>query len=366
MNIPGCTNTSFETGDAILVRAPVTPEGAETYRRTLTATLPDAPGGVGVVAAIYSQSVEEWLADWRTTVGELPAQSALIDVGGTARSTAARSSDVHLATGPSVITTEPTDPAKLLFTLREQLERVSATETPVVVSIESLTAFLDSVDEETAFRYLNLLIHQLRTTGAIGYFHIDPNAHSRRTIDTISVLFDSDVDCHPDGRDRLPRPSGDHDTGTPSNATNDPSSPTVQPSAADTLLGRLRERIASVVGRLGTRWRPMRLRPLRSPHRISATQPGAARSSDANPDTESVSDEALLTTDEQIYQLLYQHGGRMEQRKIVERSPWSAATVSRALGEMEDAQQIRRVQIGRGKIVFLAGKEPPEIASVSA
>lgn len=365
MDIAVCADTSFDAGTAILVRAPVTPEGAETYRRTLTATLPDPPGEMSVVAAIYTQSADEWLADWRTAVGELPAQSALIDVGEGVRSTAAQSSDAHLATDPvSIITTESTDPAKLLFTLHEQLEQRAATGTQVVVSIESLTAFLDSVDQETAFRYLHLLIHKLRETGAIGYFHIDPSAHSHQTIDTISVLFDTVVDCPPDDHDQPPRLSGDHDTGTPPTATNDAASLTTQLSATKPL-GRLRERVTSVVGRLGTRWRPRRFHPLRSQHQMSAAQPEAAPSHDANPDTGSVSDEALLTTDEQIYQLLYQHGGRMKQRTIVEQTSWSAATVSRVLGEMEEAQQIRRVQIGRGKIIFLAGHEPSGIASVS-
>lgn len=360
MNITGCTDRSFKSGGAILARAPLTPEGTETYRRTLTATLPDTPERLSVVAAIYTQSADEWLADWRTTVGGLPTESALIDVGGKERSTDAQSSDAHLAMeSVSTINTAPTDPAKLLFALRDQLQQVATTGTQVVVSMESLTAFLDSVDNETAFRYLHLLIHELRATGAIGYFHIDPNAHSQQTIDTISVLFDSVVDCPPHDHDRPLRLSENHEIGPPPNATNGATSLT-------TLLGWLQERITSVIRRLGTRRRPMRFRPLRSEHQISAAEPETAPLGSTNPDTGSVSDEALLTTDEQIYQLLYQHDGRMKQREIVDQTPWSAPTVSQALSELEETQQIRRVQIGRGKIVFLSGHEPPEIDSVSA
>lgn len=367
MNITGCTNTSFKSGGAILARAPLTPEGIETYRRTLTETLPDTPEELSVMAAIYTQSADEWLADWRTRVGGLPIESALIDVGGKVRSTDAQSSDAHPAQeAVSIINTAPTDPAKLLFALRDQLQQVATSETQVVVSIESLTAFLDSVDKETAFRYLDLLIHELRATEAIGYFHIDPDAHSQQTIDTISVLFDSVVDCPPHDHDRAPRLSENNDTGTPSNATSDVPSLTTQPSATNTRLGWLQERITSVIGRLGTRARPVRFRPLRSEHQIPAAESETAPSSSTGPDTSSVSDEALLTTDEQIYQLLYQQDGRMKQREIVDQTPWSASTVSQALTEMEEAQQIRRVQIGRGKIVFLSGYEPSEIDPVSA
>lgn len=367
MNSTGCTDTPFESGGAILARAPVTPEGAEMYRQTFTAALPDEPEGLSVLAAIYNQSADEWLADWRTTVSELPIQSALIDVGGKECSTEARSSDAHRVTDSvSIIPTAPTDPAKVLFALREQLEQSVTSGRDVVVSIESLTAFLDSVDKETAFRYLNLLIHELRATGSIGYFHIDPNAHSQHTIDTISVLFDSVVDCPPDDHDQPPRPREDHDTGTPPNTANDASSLTAPPSATNTLLGRLREQITSVIGRFGTHWRSNRVRPLRSEPQHSAAQPETVPSGFTKPDTGSVSDETLLTTDEQIYQLLYQHDGRMKQREIVEQTPWSASTVSQALSEMEEAQQIQRVQIGRGKIVFLAGQKSSEITPVIA
>lgn len=367
MKITGCTDRGFETGGAILVRAPVTPDGTEAYRRTLTATLPEAPGGLCVVAAIYPQSVDEWLADWRSAVGELSAQCALVDVGGEVRSTAVQSSENHLATDSvSIITTEPTDTAKLLFTLREQLSRFAATESKVIVSIETLTAFLESVDEETAVRYLHLLINQLRTTGAIGYFHIDPDAHSQQTFDTISALFDRDVDCAPDDHVQPPHLSGDRNSGTPLTLTDDTALPTTPSSETNTVFGRLRERIASVVPPLGIRWLPRRFDPRRRQHQNSAAQPDLTPSNDTNPDAGSISDEAFLTTNEQIYQVLRQHDGRMKQREIVEQTPWSAATVSRALSEMEETQQIRRVQIGRGKFVFLAEHKPSGIASISA
>lgn len=367
MNITGYTDRRFETGGAILVRAPVTPEGSEAYRRTLTATLPEAPGGLCVVAAIYSQSVDEWLADWRSSVGELPAQCALVDVGGEVRSTAVQSSENHRGTDSvSIIPTEPTDTAKLLFTLREQLSRFAATESRVIVSIETLTAFLESVDEETAVRHLHLLLTQLRSIGAVGYFHADPNAHSRQTLDTVSALFDRDVDCAPADHDQPPHLSGDHNSGTPLNPTDDAASPTAHSPETDTVPGRLRERIASVVPQLGRRWLPRRFDPRRSQHQNSAAQPDLTPSNDTDPDAGSISEDAFLTTNEQIYQVIRQHDGRMKQRELVEQTPWSAATVSRALGELEESQQIRRVQIGRGKFVFLADHEPSGIASISA
>lgn len=61
------------------------------------------------------------------------------------------------------------------------------------------------------------------------------------------------------------------------------------------------------------------------------------------------------TTEERIVRLIERNGGRIEQAEIVSVVDYSAATVSRRLGEMEDRAEIVRYKVGRKKVVCLPG-----------
>jgi uncharacterized membrane protein len=85
-----------------------------------------------------------------------------------------------------------------------------------------------------------------------------------------------------------------------------------------------------------------------------------ADAADAEDETSDVvpSGEELLTDSERIRRLLLQSGGQMRQTALVSALPWSSSTVSRKLTEMEERDEITRVQVGRGKVVFHPGSEP--------
>jgi len=57
--------------------------------------------------------------------------------------------------------------------------------------------------------------------------------------------------------------------------------------------------------------------------------------------------------EECILSLVKEHDGKLPQECIVELLPWSAATVSRLLSDIEEQQRIVRLNAGRGKVVFL-------------
>lgn len=65
-----------------------------------------------------------------------------------------------------------------------------------------------------------------------------------------------------------------------------------------------------------------------------------------------------VTSEEYVLDLVEEHGGRMRQTAVCEKSGWSKATVSRTLCDMEDAGQITRVRVGRGKVVCLPDAVP--------
>jgi uncharacterized membrane protein len=65
-----------------------------------------------------------------------------------------------------------------------------------------------------------------------------------------------------------------------------------------------------------------------------------------------------LTDTERVLELLDRNDGRLWQRDIHERTEWSKSKVSRLLSRMEEADQIRKIAIGRENIIALPGDEP--------
>jgi len=59
-----------------------------------------------------------------------------------------------------------------------------------------------------------------------------------------------------------------------------------------------------------------------------------------------------------VRRLLDEHGGRLPQSEIVERTGWSKSKVSRVLSAMADDGQIQKIRIGRENLVTRPGDEP--------
>ncbi|MFB6354678.1 MAG: helix-turn-helix transcriptional regulator [Halobacteriales archaeon] len=72
----------------------------------------------------------------------------------------------------------------------------------------------------------------------------------------------------------------------------------------------------------------------------------------------SVDSAALLEDEERVVQVLREHGGRMRQSAIVEATGWSKSKVSMVLSEMAEADQVRKLQVGRENLISLPGHEP--------
>lgn len=65
-----------------------------------------------------------------------------------------------------------------------------------------------------------------------------------------------------------------------------------------------------------------------------------------------------LTREEYVLELLNEHDGRLRQQRIKAYTGWSAASVSRLLGRMEDAERITRFRIGNEKVVCVPDADP--------
>ena len=67
---------------------------------------------------------------------------------------------------------------------------------------------------------------------------------------------------------------------------------------------------------------------------------------------------SILTDEERVVGLLESNGGRMRQRRIVERTDWSKSKVSMLLSEMEDDGTVHKLRVGRENVISLPGSEP--------
>ncbi len=147
-----------------------------------------------VVGVSYTRSPDEWLEDWRTTVGRLPGVCTVVGMGESTRSAAGGASLGPVA-DVNVVGQNPEDLTGLGITLGEHLSGSGCT----VLSFDSLTALLQYVDEDLAFRFLHSLTGQIAGYGARAHYLLDPNAHDDRTVATMTELFDATVELAEDG-----------------------------------------------------------------------------------------------------------------------------------------------------------------------
>lgn len=64
-------------------------------------------------------------------------------------------------------------------------------------------------------------------------------------------------------------------------------------------------------------------------------------------------DPQLLNPERRILQLLLSEGGALPQSELVERTRWSASTISRALCRMETQERVERYRRGSGNLVVV-------------
>lgn len=179
----------------VLLRAPSL-NGAEAAVCTDLSTGPSAARENLLVLEYWSADsrIQECLA----RPGPGPARMTLVSPGSTTRSAAATTDPVS-----ATVTVEEVenggDLATIGTALTDALRAWEATPEPTFVCIHSLTGMLQCVDVEAAFRFLHVLTSRVEATGARAHYHLDPNAHSEETVETLSLLFDRVIDVAEDG-----------------------------------------------------------------------------------------------------------------------------------------------------------------------
>ncbi len=95
----------------------------------------------------------------------------------------------------------------------------------------------------------------------------------------------------------------------------------------------------------------------------SADDAGGGSGAGAEASAVGVPEEELLSDEERVIDLIEDNGGRMKQVDIVEATDWSKSKVSMLLSDMEEAERISKLRVGRENIVSLTGHEPDAAGS---
>ena len=183
MSLAGAMDVHTELGDArnVLLSAP-SMSGDE--RGVCTDLLFGAdPVETSVLWVTFRRDPDACLDQWTNATDDRPRNAAVIAVGdvGTV--------DAEWAEIESV--SSASDLTGLGIEIGEFL---SAWEGNVVVCFDSLTAMLQYAEMETTYEFLHAVTGQLYAADARAHFHVDPNAHDRQTVDSITSLFDAVVE----------------------------------------------------------------------------------------------------------------------------------------------------------------------------
>ena len=170
----------------------------EIYRRFL---MPDDGSGQNILFVSATGTVDDQLA----TAEEIPAwtggKTAVIEVGRSglkptepgAGPDPTRRLDIHK--GISNLN----HLAKLGVNISHIVSQWDGDSRPTVVGVHTLSAIQQYVGNETMFQFLFTLKGQLNSRGVMGFYHMDPRAHTDTELDTITSAFDIVIRIGSDG-----------------------------------------------------------------------------------------------------------------------------------------------------------------------
>jgi len=177
------------TAKNVLVLAPAMSDGKTEACYHLLADSP--PAEMDLLRIVYHRSPERLLEEWTEFVGDAPANTAIINVNdrATGEATEYESADGNV----EVFTANPNDLTGLGMEINNALTALSETDNDVYVCFDSVTALLQFVDVESAYKFLHMFTGQLHTAEAVGHFHMDPNAHDDQVVSRLKTTFDEMV-----------------------------------------------------------------------------------------------------------------------------------------------------------------------------
>jgi hypothetical protein len=163
--------------------------GTDVGRSLLT---PDPIETENLLWVLYDDTPDRRLNEWKQHGGGSPANFGIVDVGDAARSAA--SSDGGTTQGPIRTLAHPEDLTGLGIRIDDFLQQWSDNDYRTVVCFDSLTTLLQYVEQETAFRFMNVLTSKLYAADAFAHFHMNPGAHDDQVVAQMTSVVDAVVE----------------------------------------------------------------------------------------------------------------------------------------------------------------------------
>lgn len=365
MNIDTSDRRQLERASNVLLLAPLTPTGNRACLELLTATTP--PEQTNVAAVTYTPPPETWISDWNAHMEALPAELAFIHAN-KVQTDSDETNTEALPPETTVARVDPNQPMDIIAPLSEQLTRWKMNDNQTVISVQTLSILLEYVDFDTAFRYLHILTHRVQSADAVGYYHMDPDIHDAETVNTLKTLFDAVVEVSADEDGWSVQETYGDRSATSDHAQSHDTDTSVEESEGG-LFSAVRNSLTGLFSGSGESDSATGTETTDTESDSTVESPpnaspnGTANAAGPESEFSDLPEDAMLTDEDRIRELLTQYGGRMKQTDVTDETDWSKSTVSRKLSKMEDKGLITRVQVGRGNLVFLSGYEPESTKS---
>lgn len=176
----------------VLVLAPVMSEQKNAACYDLLTEQP--PAEIDYLRIVYRNTPDQVLREWADNVGEPPGTTVIVGVTDRAQvaqgTEAVEATDAHV----EVFTANPNDLTGMSMTLNNAFGELSKSDRDLYVCFDSITALLQFVDGDSAYRFLHMLTGKLRKLGAVAHFHASPEAHDPQTLSQLKTTFDDLVE----------------------------------------------------------------------------------------------------------------------------------------------------------------------------
>ncbi|PCR91451.1 DUF7504 family protein [Natrinema ejinorense] len=139
------------------------------------------------VLALTFQSPGQWLRTWTGTPETHDGRITVITLDESPYQSTQRTDDV------TSITVNPADLTGIGMKVSDYLSSQVKTDAETVVCFDSITGLLQYTNQKSLFRFLRVITRRIEHVDGIAHFHLDPDAHDRKTISTIKTPFDAIV-----------------------------------------------------------------------------------------------------------------------------------------------------------------------------
>lgn len=168
---------------------------AATDRACIDHLIQHTPERTNILAVTLTQSPDERIEIWRRLVGDaIPANTSFVCVDESTRSASSTSVKGCYGKVSVEIVSSPGDLTNLGVAITNTLSEWSENDQQSVLCFHSLTPILQYVEPRDLFRFLHVLIQNVKSTGTIAHYHLDPTAHDEQTVNLFKSVVDSVID----------------------------------------------------------------------------------------------------------------------------------------------------------------------------